>query len=73
MLNGVAAKDLKESKDDLTKASDTINGLLEVETNVINLLVDNKDKWSVENDTIVFKDNDTLNKYNELIMNYTNS
>lgn len=71
MLRGIAREDLQESKTDLKKAGETINNLLEVEQNVINLLVENKDKWSVENDTIVFKDTDTLNKYNELIKNYT--
>ena len=38
-----------------------------METQVINLLLENNGKWSIENDKIVFQDTNTLNQYNELI------
>lgn len=67
MLNGVAEEDFDASKNGLQAASDKINNILDVETQVIDLLVANNGKWSIENDKIVFQDTNTLNQYNELI------
>lgn len=51
-----------------------INGAKDIYVNMINtmkdvfkFLSDNKDKWNIEEDTIVFENDEYLNKYNELI------
>lgn len=51
-----------------------INGAKDIYVNMINtmedvfkFLSDNKDKWNIEEDTIVFENDEDLNKYNELI------
>ena len=66
MLRGVAGSDFKTSREDLKSASDTINKILDTEEKIIDLLISNKGKWSIENDKLVFQNTDTLNKYNEL-------
>ena len=67
MLKGIAASDFEESQKDLQTASARINNVLNVESEVIDLLIQNKGKWSIENDKIVFQSTETLNQYNELI------
>lgn len=67
MLNGIAENDFTDAKADLEKASQNVNNLLNTEEEVINLLVENKGKWKIQDDKIVFDQVDTLNKYNELI------
>lgn len=66
MLRGVGGSDFKTSRDDLEKASSTINNILDTESKMIDLLVSNKGNWSIENNKLVFKNTDILNKYNEL-------
>jgi len=67
MLNGIAEKDFESAKSYLESASNRVNNLLDTEQQVIDLLIANKGKWSIQNDKIVFNAVDVLNQYNELI------
>lgn len=67
MLNGIAEKDFESAKSYLESASKRVNNLLDTEEQVIDLLIANKGKWSIQNDKIVFNAVDVLNQYNELI------
>lgn len=58
---------IKNSKLQLETTTNSINNLINTDIEVINLLKQNKDSWTVENDTIVFYQEDLLNKYNELV------
>lgn len=67
MLNGIAEEDFDASQNGLQEASDKINNILNIEIQVIDLLVANNGKWSIQDSKIVFQDTNTLNQYNELI------
>lgn len=58
---------IKNSKLQLETTTNSINNLINTDIEVINLLKQNKDSWTIENDTIVFYQEDLLNKYNELV------
>lgn len=67
MLSGVSTQTFEQTKKNYEETSTKINKQLTTYEEIINLLADNKDKWSIKDDKIQFKDSDTLNKYNELV------
>ena len=73
MLSESADSDFKKSQENLKELSDTINKILNTEEAVIDLLINEKGKWTIEENKIVFQSTDTLNKYNELIKDYQNN
>ncbi len=61
--------DMSSFKEDTTveeSINDVIKILVDTE-NVINFLVDNKGKWHIEDDLIVFSEDSLLDKYNDLL------
>ena len=46
-----------------------ISNILENSEKVINFLVKNKDKWSVQNNTIIFTEDNLISEYNSLLSN----
>lgn len=73
MLSESADSDFKKSQESLKSLSSTINNILDTEEQVIDLLISEKGKWSIEDNKIVFQSTDALNKYNELIKDYQNN
>lgn len=73
MLGETTKKDFKLSQKNLEKLSKSINGILDTEQEVIDLLINEKGKWNIKDDKIVFDNTDTLTKYNELIKAYQES
>ncbi len=68
MLGNEIKQDLQEVVKDLEQASKAINNRLEVEEKIINLLVENKDKWNVnDNDEVEFETQKLVDEYNNLI------
>ena len=76
MLGETAENDFKTSQEHLKKLEESINGILNTEEAVIDLLISEKGKWTLDipedgsEGKIVFESTDTLNTYNELIKNY---
>ena len=54
-------------KKDISEARDIYVSLINDMKNIFKFLSKNKDKWNIEDDTIVFENDKYLNKYNELI------
>ena len=48
------------------ETTEKINNILNIESEVIDLLVANQGKWSIKNDKIIFTETGLLNQYNEL-------
>lgn len=68
MLGNEIKEDLQQVINELEQTSKTINNRLEVEEKIINLLVENKNKWNVnDNDEIEFETQKLVDEYNELI------
>jgi len=67
MLGEELKVDLEEAKQSLEQSSITINNILDVQEKVINLLIENKGKWEVEDEQIVFNSQTLVNEYNEFI------
>lgn len=58
---------IKDSQLQLEATTNSINNLINVDLEVINFLIQNKDEWKVEENSIVFYKESLLNKYNELV------
>ena len=54
-------------RNDINEARDVYVSLINDMENIFKFLSKNKDKWNIEEDTIVFENDEYLNKYNELI------
>lgn len=68
MLGNEIKEDLQEVVNELEEASKAINNRLEVEEKIINLLVENKNKWNVnDNGEIEFETQKLVDEYNNLI------
>lgn len=68
MLGNEIKEDLQEVVRELEEASKAINNRLEVEEKIINLLVENKNKWNVnDNGEIEFETQKLVDQYNNLI------
>ena len=61
--------DIETEKNDTTvkESIESIISLLNASYNVIDYLSNNKDSWTIENDTILFDTEKDLNEYNELL------
>lgn len=62
--------DIENEKNDKTveKAINQIIDMLDDSEKIINFLVDNKNAWEVEGDTIVFDTNELVDQYNNLLL-----
>lgn len=67
MLGEELTVDLQETVQSLEESSTAVNNVLDVQEKVINMLIQNKGKWEVENDQIVFSSQTLVDQYNELI------
>ena len=68
MLGNEIKEDLQEVVSELEEASKAINNRLEVEEKIINLLVENKNKWNVnDNGEIDPETQKLVDQYNNLI------
>lgn len=68
MLGNEIKEDLQEVVNELEEASKAINNRLEGEEKIINLLVENKNKWNVnDNGEIEFETQKLVDEYNNLI------
>lgn len=67
MLGEEITQDLENAKVDLIDSKEMLNELYDIQEKVINLLANNKEKWSIEEDELQFESDDLLNKYEELI------
>ncbi len=72
IVNDILEKDLTSAKTTLDEASQQINNLISTEEEIINLLVQNKGKWKIENNRIVFLETSALSQYNELAKKIAN-
>lgn len=60
---------IKNSQLKLQTTTNSINNLINVDIEVINFLIQNKDNWKIENDTIVFYKQELLDEYNRKVAN----
>lgn len=66
MLDEELEKDLVTQQEELEKAGEQINKLIDVYEKVIDFLVDNKGKWEVSGNMIQFETNKLVDQFNEL-------
>lgn len=68
--NNVLTKDFKDQleyrKEDAIKAKEELTNLINQEEKIINLLIMNKDKWTLNNNKVIFDNDEILNEYLEL-------
>lgn len=72
MFDDEILKEMQETKATLEKTNNMITELIGIEEDVINLLIESKDKWTVSGSQIQFNSRDALNKYNELVGKLSN-
>ena len=82
MIKETTEEDFKKSLENINKLKESINKILDTEEAVIDLLIQNKDKWTIEEvkteedgkekteNKIVFQSTDILEKYNALVKDY---
>ena len=61
---------VKDMESDDTTVADSIDGIIEILRNsekVIDFLITNKDNWKIENDSVIFSNEDLSNQYINLI------
>ena len=70
MLGEEMTTDFQETAKSLQESSDTINAVLDVQENVINMLIANKDKWEINDEgEIVFATQKLVDEYNGYLQN----
>ena len=57
----------QEDKENFEKSIEQINTIVDVEEQIINLLKNNKENWTIENDQIMFNSNQLVQQYNGLL------
>lgn len=67
MLGEEMSQDLKDTEAELVDSKEMLNEVYDTQENVIDFLVKNKGKWSIEGDELQFESDDLVNKYEELI------
>lgn len=67
MLGEEMSQDLKDTEAELVDSKEMLNEVYDTQENVIDFLVKNKGKWSIEGDELQFESDDLANKYEELI------
>lgn len=64
----LAAESTSESdKQEVEATINEVIGMLDIESQIINFLTENKGNWEVQEDTIVFDSETLQNQYNEYI------
>ena len=69
-INFYKTEIVKDMESDDTTVADSIDGVIEILRNsekVIDFLITNKDNWKIENDSVVFSNEDLSNQYINLI------
>ena len=69
-INFYKTEIVKDMESDDTTVADSIDGIIEILRNsekVIDFLITNKDNWKIENDSVIFSDEDLSNQYINLI------
>ena len=69
-INFYKTEIVKDMESDDTTVADSIDGIIEILRNsekVIDFLITNKDNWKIENDSVVFSNEDLSNQYINLI------
>ena len=62
------SNELKETKENLEQTRKTMNEILQIEENVINMLIKNKDKWKInDKEEIEFSTPALVEEYNNYI------
>lgn len=70
MLGEEMTTDFQETAKSLQESSDTINAVLDVQENVINMLIANKGKWEINDEgEIVFATQKLVDEYNGYLQN----
>ncbi len=67
MLDTSVKSALEEAYNKVKATSTTIKNILTIQSDVLNLLKNNKDNWDVKDGKIVFKKSDLLAQYNDLV------
>ncbi len=67
MLDTSVKSALEEAYNKVKASSTTIKNILTIQSDVLNLLKNNKDNWDVKDGKIVFKKSDLLAQYNDLV------
>ena len=57
----------ESEKKQLEKSIDKVVSMLEIEEEVIDFLIENKDKWQIQGEQIVFNSNSLVIKYNSIL------
>ena len=57
----------ESEKKQLEKSIDKVVSMLEIEEEVIDFLIENKDKWQIQGEQIVFNSNSLVIKYNSFL------
>lgn len=57
----------EEDKKSIESSIDDVINILQVEQEVIDFLIENKGKWEIENENIVFEQDELIQEYNELL------
>lgn len=69
-INFYKTEIVKDMESDDTTVADSIDGIIEILRNsekVIDFLITNKDNWKIENDSVIFSNEDLSNQYINLI------
>ena len=67
LMLGEEIEGFENAKIGLAQSNTRINNILDIQEKVINMLIQNKGKWEVEDDQIVFSSQTLVEQYNELI------
>lgn len=67
MLDEETENDLKESQEDLQNSITKLLDNLEVSKEILNFLKQNKSKWYISNDMVMFSSQKLVDQYNELV------
>lgn len=67
LMLGEEIEGFENTKIGLAQSNTRINNILDIQEKVINMLIQNKGKWEVEDDQIVFSSQTLVEQYNELI------
>lgn len=65
MLDEETEKDLKEAQTELQNSVDKLKNNLQVATEILNFLKENKSSWQIQNNLVMFNNQTLLKQYNE--------
>lgn len=67
MLNEETEKDLQEAQTELQDSINMLKNNLQVANDILDFLKQNKNKWTIDNDIVMFNSQKLLDQYNELV------